>query len=210
MANIPAKDSARGGCGKGEQPMSMLDPERVARHVIQSLGGHEKAFQTLDEDFAHFMRRWNQDLDKIGRILRAHLFVEHFLTEYLQAKCSGLRSLEKARLTFAQKTALVEGGDATVAYLIPGIRRLNAIRNRIAHSLHASVTEEDVGVFVGIRLFMAMRNESAKRSGRIPSNDPIDLIDAFALHAGSVLHQGPVSEAFAEAINRTLSESSEH
>ena len=179
--------------------MQTPSPESVARHLIKLLGGHEKAFRLLDADFQEVTRRWAQDTAKIGRILRAHLFVEHFLTEYLQAKNPDLGSLDDARVTFAQKIPLINTDELRIAYLLPGIRRLNTIRNRIAHSLHADVTQDDANVFLQIQLFSALRNESAKRSQRAPSSDPIDIMEEFAVHAGSLLHLGPTTSLWAEA-----------
>ena len=177
-----------------------MDPQRVAWHVITLLGGHDAAFAHFDADFRLLNDRWNQDTDSIGRILRAHLFVEHFLTEYLVARNPELGSPEDARLTFAQKLALI--GDATggVAYLIPGIRRLNAIRNRLAHNLAADVTPEDVSVFLGIALFKAMRDELARPNQA--SGDPIDILEDFSRHTGIALHASAIrnDKLWAEAI----------
>jgi hypothetical protein len=153
------------------------------------LGGREKAVQATDADLEELNRRWAQDTGTIGRILRAHLFVEHFLTEYLQAKNPNLGSLDDARVTFAQKVALVDESRQEVAYLLPGIRRLNAIRNRIAHSLRAEVTQDDADAFSRIEPFTALRNALAKGSEHPVSSDPLDILEAFALHAGSSLHQ---------------------
>ena len=177
-----------------------MDPQRVASHVITLLGGHDAAFAHFDADHRLLNDRWNQNTDSIGRILRAHLFVEHFLTEYLVARNPELGSPEDARLTFAQKLALI--GDATggVAYLIPGIRRLNAIRNRLAHNLSADVTPEDVNVFLGIALFKAMRDELARPNQA--SGDPIDILEDFSRHTGSALHASATrsDKLWAEAI----------
>lgn len=179
--------------------MQTPSPESVARHLIKLLGGHEEAFRLLDAGFQEVTRRWAQDTAKIGRILRAHLFVEHFLTEYLQAKNPDLGSLDDARVTFAQKIPLINTDEPRIAYLLPGIRRLNTIRNRIAHSLHADVIQDDANVFLQIQLFSALRNASAKRSQRAPSSDPIDIMEEFAVHAGSLLHLGPTTSLWAEA-----------
>src|SRR5690349_2061866 len=107
--------------------MATPTPEIVIKHAIRLMGGNDKAWEAFDTDFRFITTRWEQDTATIGRILRAHLFVEHFLTEYLQARNPEIGSLDDARLTFAQKTALVDAGMAATSYLIPGIRRLNSI-----------------------------------------------------------------------------------
>src|SRR6188474_605757 len=133
--------------------MADPNPAAVVKHLIELMGGHEKAFETFDAEYELITTRWNQDTGVVGRILRAHLFVEHFLGAYVQAINPKLGSLEDARLTFAQKVSLADGGTSTIAYLIPGIPRLNAIRNRLAHSLRAEVTTHDADAFLQIGLF---------------------------------------------------------
>lgn len=168
--------------------MSTPSPELVVKHVIRLMGGHEKAFQAFDADFHYITTRWEQDTATIGRILRSHLFVEHFLTEFIQLRNPDLGSLDDARISFSQKLALVGAGTARTSYLIPGIRRLNSIRNRLAHTLRAEVTTDDANVFLQIDMFSAMRNEKARRVSGAPSADPIAVLEEFAMHAGITLH----------------------
>lgn len=72
-----------------------------------------------------------------------------------------------------------------MARALPGIKRLNAIRNRLAHRLDAKVAEEDAEVFLSDEIFKSMRIEGAKPG--IPSNDPLDILEAFAQHVSVVL-----------------------
>jgi hypothetical protein len=183
-----------------------MDPQRVVSHVIKLLGGRDAASAHFDADFRLLNDRWNQSTDKIGRILRAHLFVEHFLAEYLVARNPALGSLENARLTFTQKLALIGEATGGVAYLIPGIRRLNTIRNRLAHDLCADVTSDDINVFLGIELFEAMRDESAKPNQA--SADPLDILEDFARHTGIALHASAIrnDDLWAEAIRMAEAE----
>ncbi|MGB8985654.1 MAG: hypothetical protein WCC37_03385, partial [Candidatus Sulfotelmatobacter sp.] len=188
-------------------------PETVARHLIDTLGGREKARLALDSEFQRIKDRWEQDTHKIGRILRAHLFVEYFLTEYLYAKNPNLGPSESARLTFSQKVALVDTSKCEIAYLIPGIRHLNIIRNRLAHSLKAEVTRDDANVFKQSHLFTAIRSQLAKEQNRRPSSEPIVVLEEFAMHAGYALQRGPATDAMAEAfrlagLERTKSDAS--
>ena len=171
------------------------NPEAVVKHLIRLMGGHDKAFQTFDADFQLITDRWEQDTATIGRILRAHLFVEHFLNHYIQVRNPELGSLEEARATFAQKVSLVGIGTPGVAYLLPGVRRLNRIRNLLAHTLRAEVTTEDADVFLQIDLFRAMRNEKAKRRSETPSTDPVDVLEDFAMHVGISLHASATRNA---------------
>jgi hypothetical protein len=188
--------------------MARALPESFVKHVIQLMGGNEKAWQTLDADFEMITSRWEQDTSAIARILRAHLFVEHFLSEFIQARNPDLGSLDEARITFAQKVSLVGIGTPGMAHLLPGLRRLNSIRNRLAHSLRAEVTKEDGEVFLAIGPFRALRDEMAKQA--TPSNDSIAILEGFAMHAGAILHSiaSDTGKVFAEAMRLAEEESS--
>ncbi len=178
------------------------DPSAVVREYLELLGGHEEAFAFFHKEFEITNAAWNQDTAAIGRILRGHLFVEHFLTQYLSSRNPELGSLQKARLSFSQKVALVGKGTPAVSYLLPGVKRLNAIRNRLAHSLRADVTAEDAAVFLAIPLFLAMLK--AKHDPRPPSTDPLDVLEEFAMHAGLMFQASvmPIAGLFSEAIRR--------
>lgn len=165
--------------------MSDFDPSKVAKRVIELCGGHDATFERFDREFAKIQARWNQDIVSIGRILRAHLFVEHFLASYLQKWNPGLGDLDSARLSFAQKLALLPPSGTTISYLIPGIRHLNKVRNRLAHTLQAQVSEEDRTVFLSIALFRELR--VARDAPKTPSDVPIDVLEEFGAHAGMML-----------------------
>jgi hypothetical protein len=190
--------------------MSEPDPNTVAKHLIDLLGGRDSAFQKLDQEYKRLIEAWDQDAQSIGTILRAHLFVEHFLTEYLRAKNPNLGSLDGARLSFAQKLSLVDVDCSEIGDLLPGIRHLNRVRNRIAHSLHADISPDDANVLLTSGLFRAMREASAKGTSRVLSTEPLDVMDDFALHAGNRL-QATVSDTsalWAEAIRLAQKEAS--
>ncbi len=173
--------------------------------VIESLGGHRRAFATFEAEAARITEAWGRDTAMIGRVLRAHLFVEHFLGEYISKKNPKLGSLDEARLSFAQKVALVGKNDPKVLYLIPGIRHLNAMRNRIAHQLQGGVTKQDAEVFLRIGMFNAMRN--ALFAPDVPSADPINVLEDFSKHSAIMLEASSSehAEMWAEAVRRGLS-----
>jgi hypothetical protein len=105
-----------------------MDTQRVIARTIEILGGRENAKQVTDAEFAGIQERWSQDVAVMGRILRAHLFVEHYLNEHLAKANPRLGSVEQAHLTFAQKVTLLNASDAHIRSVLPGIKHLNAIR----------------------------------------------------------------------------------
>ena len=91
-----------------------------------------------------------------------------------------LGSLAEARTTFAQKVALLDVANPDVADMLPGIKRLNAIRNRLAHNLGGQVSDDDARVFLSCERFGALRKV---RSNEQPqTNDPLEILEDFARH----------------------------
>jgi hypothetical protein len=177
------------------------NPQKFARRVVELLGGHDAAVKKLREEFDELEGLWNQNSAMLGRLLRGHLFVEYYLTRYLQFKNPALRDPDKARLSFAQKVALAEQPGAPEYYLFVGIRRLNKIRNRIAHTLRAEIKDGDRDVFLGIKEFAAIRN--ALVAPATPGMDGIDVVEDFARYAGMVLaHFGSSQAALWEQATR--------
>ena len=74
-----------------------------------------------------------------------------------------------------------------------GIRRLNKIRNRLAHNLEAGVTVADADEFLSLPLFKAMREQGAEYRNSKPSSEPIKVLEDFAEYASARL-QSSVSE----------------
>lgn len=170
-------------------PTRMKTPQEFASRVIELHGGHDAFFAFMDAQFREFNEIWDQDAQSIGRVLRSHLAVEYFLTRFLSSASPNLGSLDNARLTFSQKVELISELDPTVSFLKPGLRRLNAIQNRMAHRLRVEITSEDRDTLLGIQLFAAMREESARRNGPKP-DDALSVVEQFAMFASSLLHAG--------------------
>lgn len=182
------------------------NPKSVAELTVEILGGPEKAREISDLEFGEMQKRWNQDIDAIGRILRSHLYVEHYLSEYIEKVNPRLGSVAKARLTFAQKLELLDPKDGRLAEILPGIKHLNTIRNRLAHRISTKVTVEDAAIFLQAELFNAMRIETAKPS--MPSQDPLEILERFAQYASDSLSSefSKVNSAVKQAIEEFISQ----
>lgn len=178
------------------------DPDKLAKRTVEILGGTKRASQIIDDELSAIRQRWDQDIILIGRVLRAHLFVEHYLTEYLEKANPKLGSQAKARLSFGQKAALLNPIDVQIVELLPGILHLNAIRNRLAHQLSITLTQKDSKIFLGAKMFKALRDEGAK-PGK-PNDDPIEVMEKFALHVGVMMAApGAFSRAFTQALHES-------
>ncbi len=165
----------------------LLDIEITMQKLFDSYGGKEKFFTTVKRQLAEFNARWDQDIGAMGRVLRSHLIVEYYMTAYLQKANPNLGVIDDAQLGFAQKVNLLGENNALITELIPGIRRLNTVRNRLAHNLSVSVTPDDVNSFRSIGIYWAMRKESEKRSEPF-GVEPLDIYDHFAQFTASSFH----------------------
>src|SRR5580704_9847581 len=132
-------------CKVGGNKMKDFDTGTFSKTLFELYGGKDKFAKETDSEVKNFNKLWNQNYEKIGRVMRSHLVVEHFLTEYLVQESPKL-NVEDARLTFGQKINLLRNHDKIIAMLRPGIERLNKIRNRLAHNLNAEITEADAKV----------------------------------------------------------------
>lgn len=159
-----------------------IDYEHVTKRVIELSGGKDKLNNEMDEKLAKINEKWNQNIDAIGRILRAHLFVEHFVTECLEAFNPKLGNIKEARLTFAQKLTLIENYSEETKELSKGIKRLNKIRNQLAHNLESTVSDQDKESLLSVSFFKTLREELAK-PGKA-SDDNLVVLEDFAKHVG--------------------------
>ncbi len=162
------------------------DPDQqILNRAAELLGGQAEYERLAAEEVNEVQRRWNQDTDAIGRILRAHLFVERFMTENLQRANPALGPVEKARLTFAQKIELLNPSDPDVAAAVSGLRAMNRIRNRLAHQSDASVTADDAAALLECQTFSRLLR--FRHRGDLNALAPIEVLENFARFAAIAL-----------------------
>lgn len=163
--------------------------EKMKAHinrVIELSGGKEALNREVDERLTAINRKWNQDIVSSGRILRAHLFVEFYMTNFLLETTEGsLSKRQVERLTFAKKIDISENSQNTrIGVFIEGIRQLNRIRNQLAHNLSIQISHDALLPILNTLEFTCLRNALAKPSS--PSTDPIDIIEDFSKHAATI------------------------
>lgn len=102
----------------------------------------------IEDDFnrenERFKALFARDHDTLGRVLKCHLIVEHYLGRFLAAHFN-LNNISNAKLSFFQKATLLPDSAASSAFVKPGILRLNAIRNQFGHTLEPVVGGADLG-----------------------------------------------------------------
>ena len=161
-----------------EDPIERIRQSKLFQKLLDDAPNIEEDLRTFNAKYRHFLER---DDAAVGVILRCHLIVEHFLDMYLAAANPGIQEWDSARLSFAQKLALADHPRSKLHILMPGLRCLNTLRNRLAHRLDAQFEESAIG---SIREFMTIWNTAAGK----PVPEGLTLIEEFALNASGWLH----------------------
>jgi hypothetical protein len=172
----------------------MIDITALINRLFELYGGKEEFFDANEKQVAEFEEQWNQNIEVIGKVLRSHLVIETYLTRYLQFSNPNLGDVDKARLSFSQKLSIIGKKDNALLMLLPGIKRINKIRNELAHNLNLEVTDNDKAYFLSNEIFSAMRNERNARFGPA-SNDPLTILEEFARFAAIMLQAKSVKES---------------
>ncbi len=162
--------------------------------VVERLKPHWKA---IEAHFEHENNRFKallaQDHDLLGRVLKCHLVIEHYLDRFLTAHYE-IRDLADAKLSFYQKAKLLPDSASAAAFVKPGIVRLNTIRNQFGHTLRPVLRNNDLGT-INDALSVARRGVKFK--------EPIEAIEAFTTVACTFLIVPPpkLQEIFMKAFS---------
>lgn len=162
--------------------------------VVAKLKPH---FATITEHFEHenriFVGLIASPHDTLGRILKCHIVVEHYLDRFL-SKHFKINDFGNLRFSFAQKATLLPNEGSAAAFVKPGVFQLNRIRNRFAHSLGAELSAEElkpIHPVLGIA-----------RPG-VAFESPVEAIEAFTTVACTFLIVAPpeLQQILAEAFS---------
>ncbi|HHC7385923.1 hypothetical protein [Vibrio parahaemolyticus] len=180
----------------------MNQAEIIAR-VIELSGGVEQLKVNSDRSLQEINSKWHQYTEIIGRVLRSHLFVEHYMAGYLVSSSLSTSRKKADKLTFAQKVDLVEqANEPQLEELLAGIRCLNRIRNNIAHNLAIELTLDSIKAMADTKSFVVLRRELAKPNE--PCSKPISVIESFSKHVGvvfeSISDPNSLSRIFAKVL----------
>ena len=117
----------------------MREIEGIER-VIEMLKPHWQEIDThFNDENVRFKGLLACEHDTLGRILKCHLLVEHYMGRFLVAHY-GIQEIEDVRLSFFQKARLLPSERTAAAFVKPGILKLNTIRNRFGHELASRST----------------------------------------------------------------------
>jgi hypothetical protein len=154
---------------------------RIIDKVDEVVKEFSKHFDKIENEFNRhneiFKSLINSEHDTLGKVLKYHLVVENYLTNYLQSNFKNL-DFDSARLSFSQKVNLISFRDTRVAFVKPGIIELNKIRNKLAHNLKAEISLNSMGEMLAV-LKIARKGKEYK--------EPLDVIIDFSTVASTFL-----------------------
>ena len=160
--------------------------------AVEKLKPHLAAImQNFEDENQIFIGLTSTTHDTLGRVLKCHLIVEHYLDRFLVSHF-GIDNFDNVRLRFAQKAGLLPDRATAASFVKPGVVQLNRIRNKFAHSLSVELSDVDLGP---IRTVL----DISRPGGAFES--PVEAIEAFTTVACTFLIVAPpdLQQVFAEA-----------
>jgi hypothetical protein len=132
----------------------------------------------LEDVMVGFRERWaSVDTAMVGRLLRSHLVLEHVVREYVAHANPGLGDLEAARLSFAQVVELLPR-NGYVNDVLPGIKQVNALRNKFAHRLDYVMVANDLSPMKQSRFFRDLLTKGGEIVASRTAN-PLSTLELF-------------------------------
>lgn len=171
--------------------------EKILAYIQPHMVEVEAHFNAENALYIELMSRPH---DVVGRLLKCHLAIEHYLGRFL-TEHYGIEDVESVKLGFFNKAMLLPTRASSAAFVKPGILRLNSLRNRVSHNLGADITLDELGPINSVL--------NVARPG-VEFPEPIDAIEAFTTVACAWLivppkeHQQLFTEAFSEVRLRRL------
>ncbi len=79
------------------------------------------------------------DHNLIGRVLTCHLLLEKYVTDCLNFHFGKNTNIKKVRLSLYTKLKLLPTNIPLYSYILPGIREIDNIRHKFAHTLNPQI-----------------------------------------------------------------------
>lgn len=162
----------------------------VVAELAPQLPEIERRFNAENEQFKKLLAK---DHELIGRVLKCHLIIENYVNRHL-VEVAPKHDWLKARLNFSQKLSLLPSGNPKVEWILPGIKNINAIRNKFGHDIEARVELQDLNDCIHV-LSVARRNKKYV--------EPSEIIEDFTVVSCTwLIVDSRIDQIFSEAFSR--------
>lgn len=158
---------------------------RIIDRIEEVVQNYKKEFEHIEIEFNKQNEKYKsllyQDHDFIGRLLKFHLITEFYINEYLENKYPDV-DFDEVDLRYYQKLNLLPLSDIRVAFIKPGLKQLNRIRNKFSHNLGATITINDLNEM--LKVLSVTRRETKY-------TDPEQIVEDFTTVACTFLIVSP-------------------
>jgi len=106
--------------------------------------GHQSIVIDLSKDLTvQYLLSLRHHEEEVGLVLKGHLFIEYVLNQIIrkQFKSSGTILKDPRSYTFSVKLQMIYSTGYLHPYLFSNIRRINRLRNHLAHNLTLDLNE---------------------------------------------------------------------
>ncbi len=183
--------------------------QRMLEHYSSLTGKQSDPLQDLAEEFSELARRWAQDCELIGRVLRAHLFVEHFMNDFIARQNPNLPRAGIDKLPFATKVGLLGHSKPFIATYSSALWALNDIRTDFGHRLDSKVNQKRIVTILEAGEFV--KYQEGIRAPVTDATPAVEVVEAFARLMGKIFHgeSSPTAGAISVALQRALADQRE-
>lgn len=172
---------------------------RIIDKIEDVVQRHKKEFEHIEEEFNKQNEKYKaflyQDHDFIGRLLKYHLITEYYINEYLENKFPDI-NFKAVDLRYFQKLSLLPDNDR-VAFIKPGLKELNKVRNKFSHNLNAKVELGELQEMLGV---LGITRKETKYT------EPSQVIEEFTTVACTFLIVSPkeINDLFSKLFNELV------
>ena len=130
-----------------------------------------RLFTEFNTEFLHL---WQNRGNSIGRIVKSHLLLEHYLNEYLRVIHPSIKNIDALKLSFKQKLNMLELPGDMIHYIGPVLDVINRLRNRLVHSLDIELKDDEIEP---IRKLLAFTRQQSNYNADLDERSAADLIE---------------------------------
>jgi hypothetical protein len=110
-------------------------------------GNQFTANEVVNKFNKEFRKKSGSGKEMMMEVIVSHLIIEHYLDRYIQNENPNLGKICEVRVSFPEKIKLIKNPSENIRPFIPGINKLNKIRNHFAHNLEYEIPKKDFQVF---------------------------------------------------------------
>jgi hypothetical protein len=110
--------------------------------------------------------------DRWQQLLQAHLYFDHVITRMLEEALPNPDAIKLRRTSFSEKVQLISAMNLLPPSLLPPVKFINGLRNKIAHELNFEISDDAVNNLINCTP-KRLRQVALEQRGR--ADDPLSF-----------------------------------